>query len=709
MESRNCFRRVTVEAFRAFRDRQEFDLDASVVIVSGANGTGKTSFFDALQWLLCGRIKRLEDIRARRTVEHIVNQYRRGERAVVEAELVVDGRAIALRRTGDRRGSSLEVLEQDGQAVFGEDAEERLRDRLLPDSDLSLEMSLNTSGLLQQDVMREVLEAKPGVRYEHLSSILGLGQLEDFEDAARAAAKAAQEQHEAAIQDRDLAARSLAARRERLVEFQDLQRVRPSVESVLGTLRTIIAEADDLVTVEVAAATPEEAQAVASEASIVAEELRSISADLDSIASRTTELAPEPSDAQLSDASQALQDASAALTAATNRLQAAQQELAAAELTSETMERLAAAALPMLGSICPVCGNEIDPEQVASELRARAGNTTELLSARSAVADAQKNVSDQEQAASRARLALSELEQRRSTWATIKRDRDAAARRLLALSAADRLVRLTFSDVEEVSDRSERTLAFLRQLRGILGHLSETLASDSASTSISRTHAEIRGTEEMLRAREQRVAQLAARALDFEALSAVAVDARIEVTERRFKALQPLVDDIYGRLDPHPAFKTIEFETDTYYRRGATTPLVRDPVANVAADPLIVFSTSQANIAALAYFLAMGSSARVRSVPFLLLDDPLQSMDDINVLGFADLCRHLRASRQLMISTHESRFANLLERKLAPRDESLRTVALDFEAWDRSGPTIGRRLVEPQVLDPPIRLVQAAS
>src|SRR5207248_1143698 len=157
---------------------------------------------------------------------------------------------------------------------------------------------------------------------------------------------------------------------------------------------------------------------------------------------------------------------------------------------------------------------------------------------------------------------------------------------------------------------------------------------------------------------------------------------RVEVTEQRFKAVQPLVADIFSRLDPHPAFKTIEFELDTYYRRGTTSPLVRDLVEGVTADPLVVFSTSQANIAALSYFLAMGWSAGDRTLPFVLLDDPVQSMDDVNVLGFADLCRHLRTSRQLIISSHERRFARLLERKLAPRSENYSTRVLDFVGWD---------------------------
>lgn len=50
---------VVIEAFRAYRKRQDFDLDADVVVLYGPNGLGKTSFFDALDYACTGRIGRL--------------------------------------------------------------------------------------------------------------------------------------------------------------------------------------------------------------------------------------------------------------------------------------------------------------------------------------------------------------------------------------------------------------------------------------------------------------------------------------------------------------------------------------------------------------------------------------------------------------------------------------------------------------------------
>jgi len=49
---------ISIEAFRAYRKRQEFDLDADLVVLYGPNGLGKTSFFDAIDYVCTGRMGR---------------------------------------------------------------------------------------------------------------------------------------------------------------------------------------------------------------------------------------------------------------------------------------------------------------------------------------------------------------------------------------------------------------------------------------------------------------------------------------------------------------------------------------------------------------------------------------------------------------------------------------------------------------------------
>jgi len=51
--------RLEMTGFRAYAKRQEFDLDADIVVLYGQNGLGKTSFFDAIDFLFTGEIGRL--------------------------------------------------------------------------------------------------------------------------------------------------------------------------------------------------------------------------------------------------------------------------------------------------------------------------------------------------------------------------------------------------------------------------------------------------------------------------------------------------------------------------------------------------------------------------------------------------------------------------------------------------------------------------
>lgn len=51
---------LEMEDFRAYKGRHAFDLDGDVVLLYGSNGLGKTSFFDAIDFLCTGRIARFD-------------------------------------------------------------------------------------------------------------------------------------------------------------------------------------------------------------------------------------------------------------------------------------------------------------------------------------------------------------------------------------------------------------------------------------------------------------------------------------------------------------------------------------------------------------------------------------------------------------------------------------------------------------------------
>jgi len=86
-----------------------------------------------------------------------------------------------------------------------------------------------------------------------------------------------------------------------------------------------------------------------------------------------------------------------------------------------------------------------------------------------------------------------------------------------------------------------------------------------------------------------------------------------------------------------------------------------------------------------------------------MLDDPLQSLDDVNLLGLVDLLRRVKDRRQLCVSTHDGRFGGLLARKLRPGSGNGSTVVIELDGWSRHGPVVRTRQVRS---DPtPLRLV----
>ncbi|MEH7159339.1 AAA family ATPase, partial [Neobacillus drentensis] len=59
-------KRVEIESFRAYEEKEIFDMSisddiANLVVIYAPNGSGKTSFFDAIEWALSGEIRRISN------------------------------------------------------------------------------------------------------------------------------------------------------------------------------------------------------------------------------------------------------------------------------------------------------------------------------------------------------------------------------------------------------------------------------------------------------------------------------------------------------------------------------------------------------------------------------------------------------------------------------------------------------------------------
>ena len=683
-------RKVTVGAFRGYRDEAEFDLDGTAVLFSGPNGTGKTGVFDALQWLMLGSIKRLEGLRARKNEEHIVNTYHAGGRAHVRLDVMLGEREVAIQRRGNYAESTLEISGLEGRSLFGTQAEEWLGRALIPRAPKALDVVLLTCGLLQQDAMRFVLEAKASERYAHFTAILGLEGLDSFEREAQESAKEAEARSRLAEQQSEKARQRFEYAASRVETVREGAFQQASVTVARLFLRNAVEEMSERIQVDV----PEMARAdetleLAQRCRLLRDQVRDLLEEAGAVGRDKEGLDSEPSRERLQELKSAFDEASRSVAEAKTVHRDKQAAFAATERTAKEILRLAAAAIPRLSRECPVCGQRIDPVQVEKRLQEVAGDTSALMEARESVGAAARTVDR----ARERRIAL-EREYLEAiglveAWQRLRKrqnDIKAATAGLGGRAGGDSGLRVvTLGSIERWGPE---TLRFLERLVAALERYSDVVARATVAGEIKRAESEIEHARAVLEERLKTARDLSKHATSLKQLTAAARWAKIDVTKARFAAIEPLVADIYARLDPHPAFKEIRFSHELYYGKGTSRPIVSDVSAGVDADPLVVFSASQANIAALSCFLSMSLGAGERALPFVLLDDPLQAMDDVNVLGFADLCRFLRTERQVLLSTHDRRFANLLARKLAPRESEDVTVVHRFGGWDRSGPVV---------------------
>jgi exonuclease SbcC len=151
----------------------------------------------------------------------------------------------------------------------------------------------------------------------------------------------------------------------------------------------------------------------------------------------------------------------------------------------------------------------------------------------------------------------------------------------------------------------------------------------------------------------------------------------------------PLINAIYKKIDPHPDYRSIEFECDfaeNKPRLQIYTLSINSKGEEVWSVPSLYFSTAQINILSLSIFLARALKTRDNQknpVDCIFIDDPIQSMDSINILSFIDLFRGITLSldKQLIVSTHEENFHLLLKKKIP--SELFKSKFLEFETFGK--------------------------
>jgi exonuclease SbcC len=169
--------------------------------------------------------------------------------------------------------------------------------------------------------------------------------------------------------------------------------------------------------------------------------------------------------------------------------------------------------------------------------------------------------------------------------------------------------------------------------------------------------------------------------------------------------LNRLWRDLFVRLAPAEAFVPAFCVPTNPKGRLLPTLETRHRSGRTGGTPGAMLSAGNLNTAALTLFLALHLSVKT-PLPWLVLDDPVQSMDEVHVAQFAALLRTLAKEhhRQLIIAVHERSLYEYLSLELSPAfpgDEMI-TIEISVSARGRTRIVTDRRPFEPDTALKPV-------
>jgi len=132
-----------------------------------------------------------------------------------------------------------------------------------------------------------------------------------------------------------------------------------------------------------------------------------------------------------------------------------------------------------------------------------------------------------------------------------------------------------------------------------------------------------------------------------------------ELVDESLAQVSPLLGELYFRLRPHVDWRQI-----SYALRGDVRRFLRLTVAN-DLNPRFMFSSGQRRALALAFLLAVHMARNWCNLRTLILDDPVQHIDDYRALHLVEVLSGIRQlGRQVICTLEDPALADLLCRRL---------------------------------------------
>lgn len=632
---------VEMEGFRGFRKRTRFDFPNGFAVLTGRNGSGKSTVFDAIDFAFTGTISKF-DVRGAKgggLDDHIwwVGSGKSTEHFVSVGLQDDDGNSWSIRRLRNGRVTGLDKVA-----------------KLLCTTALhtpNWETALVQTSLIRDEHIAAMsLDMTEQARFNAVRAALGTNDpsthLERFRRTVAAAEQAKadqQDKHTRSHEDLGRALTMLTEIRSQADRQTQLAQAEESLARLFGVeWRT------DPKRLEVARDALVEARQKLNQS-------RTAISEAGAVRARYTETQTETFASQLQGLLGRIQKLQ------TDRVQLETQRTLASQLLDEAQaeDQRAADYLSLLDEgervglqdgACPLCASRVSDDAFMAAIKAARA----LLSTRSPKAQSAKLSLDEafrkERDITQALRADSEELLRMETAqqsATRAHDELASRFQALGLGSVD-----DPESSEAMLRKHQERAALLEQALGTLETSAFTERVAQASARVEQRRALVE--EESLRLSQAELALDRAKQIEN-----LAKTVRNELLSEQLDTVLPLLKELYVRLRPHADWREIEIDVGGQVRASLNL------LVGNGQNPQFLFSSGQRRAAGLAFLLALFLARPWCGLSTLLMDDPVQHEDDYRALNLVEVLASIRQSgRQVIISVEDSALADVLCRRL---------------------------------------------
>lgn len=635
---------VEAMGFRGFCDRVRIDFAPGFTIIDGRNGTGKSTIFDAVEYALTGKLSKYGKASAA------------GESVADYIWWIGDGiapkeRYVEICFTGV--GGTLKVRRTPLDAAHIAGLPEL--SNALADPDLAphspLEQLCATTIIRDEQIASLSLDLKETERYALLRQAIGANDADAWIARAYKILMEAKRRTEMAHNEVNEMRAEVATSARRIDEMRASLATDVAIAEATTRLREFAdstASADGLSgpARQRIAALEQELDALSS--------MRDLLPQLESARTLVPRLR-----AELSSCEKARDEARAALASFSDL----DVEQSSGELARQARELVSIIAegrrIGLIDDSCPVCSaphtqqsfdaGTIEAERAAARIHEVA---TGLAQREARYRAAEAVIAEEEQ---RHRSLLAQIREREGFIQTVENQL-----RTLRMEADP--------TVSTIEDRSSTLGATIESAKRDLRVL-DTLRLNGELTKVLEAERIAKGR---LARGQERFAQARSTETTASALHDAARRAAAETLDLRLDRVLPLMTELYRRLRPHPFWEDIEYSIRGDVRRFLSLKV------GAEVNPQFLFSSGQRRATGLAFLLSINLSLAWSRWKTVLLDDPVQHIDDFRAIHLAEVLAQLvEADRQVICAVEDPALADLMCRRLpVKREDSARRFGL---------------------------------